>query len=163
MFGFTEAGQDISFEEMKRHQQAVAEIIRQDPNVDSFSSSVGASGPNATGNTGRVFTRLKPRSERRLTPDEVIEGLRPKLVQIPGIRVFLQNPPPIRIGGQLTKSLYQFTLQGSDTEELYRIAPLIESKFRAAARPRRMSPVIFRSRAHRCSSILTGIRLQRLG
>jgi hydrophobic/amphiphilic exporter-1 (mainly G- bacteria), HAE1 family len=130
MFGFTEAGQDISFEEMKRHQQAVAEIIRQDPNVDSFSSSVGASGPNATGNTGRVFTRLKPRSERKLTPDEVIEELRPKLAQIPGIRVFLQNPPPIRIGGQLTKSLYQFTLQGSDTDELYRIAPLIESKFR---------------------------------
>ena len=131
MFGFTEAGQDISFEEMKRHQQAVADVIRQDPNVDSFSSSVGASGPNATGNTGRIFARLKPRSERKLSPDEVIEGLRPKLVKIPGIRVFLQNPPPIRIGGQLTKSLYQFTLQGSDTDELYRYAPLIESRFRA--------------------------------
>ena len=131
MFGFTEAGQDISFEEMTRHQQAVAEIVGQDPNVDSFSSSVGASGPNATGNTGRVFARLKPRSERKLSPDEVIEGLRPKLAKIPGIRVFLQNPPPIRIGGTLTKSLYQFTLQGSDTEELYRFAPLIESKFRA--------------------------------
>ncbi len=131
MFGFTEAGQDISFEEMKRHQQAVADVIREDPNVDSFSSSIGASGPNATGNTGRIFARLKPRSERKLSPDEVIEGLRPKLEKIPGIRVYLQNPPPIRIGGQLTKSLYQFTLQGSDTTELYRYAPLIESKFRA--------------------------------
>jgi HAE1 family hydrophobic/amphiphilic exporter-1 len=109
MFGFTEAGQDISFEEMKRHQQAVADVIREDPNVDSFSSSIGASGPNATGNTGRIFARLKPRSERKLSPD----GLRVTSQTGEDSRHprLLAEPPPIRIGGQLTKSLYQFTLQ----------------------------------------------------
>ena len=131
IFGYTEAAQDISFQEMARHQQAVAEVVRQNANIDSFSSSFGASGPNATGNTGRIFARLKPRSVRKVSPEEVIEELRPKLAEVPGVRVYLQNPPPIRIGGQLTKSLYQYTLQGTDTEELYRVAPLIESKIRA--------------------------------
>jgi HAE1 family hydrophobic/amphiphilic exporter-1 len=130
IFGFTEAAQDISFDEMARHQKVVAEIVRQDPNIEAFSSSIGAGGASATGNTGRIFIRLKDRSVRKLTPEQVIEGLRPKLAQIPGMRVFIQNPPPIRIGGQLTKSLYQFTLQGSNTQELYRVAPLLESKIR---------------------------------
>jgi HAE1 family hydrophobic/amphiphilic exporter-1 len=130
IFGFTEAAQDISFDEMARHQKVVAEIVRQDPNVEAFSSSIGAGGASATGNTGRIFIRLKDRSVRKLTPEQVIEGLRPRLAQIPGMRVFIQNAPPIRIGGQLTKSLYQFTLQGSDTRELYRVAPLLESKIR---------------------------------
>ena len=94
---------------------------QQDPNVDALHARASAPrGPNAAGNQGRIFMRLKPRSERKLSADEVIEELRPKLAAVPGIRVFLQNPPPIRIGGQLTKSLYQFTLQGPDTDELYR-------------------------------------------
>src|SRR5512136_3334691 len=98
IFGFTEAAEGISFESMKQHQLAVAEIVRQDPNVDSFSSQVGAGGPSPTGNLGRIFITLKPRSKRKLNADEVIQELRPKLTQIPGIQVFLQNPPPIRIG-----------------------------------------------------------------
>jgi HAE1 family hydrophobic/amphiphilic exporter-1 len=130
IFGFTEAAQGISFESMARHQRALAAIVLQDPNVAAFSSSVGASGPNAAGNQGRIFMRLKDRSERRLSADEVIQELRPRLAQVPGIRVFLQNPPPIRIGGQLTKSLYQLTLQGPDTAELFRAAPLLEAKLR---------------------------------
>jgi HAE1 family hydrophobic/amphiphilic exporter-1 len=65
-----------------------------------------------------------------LSADEVINELRPKLAQIPGIRVYLQNPPPIRVGGQLTKAQYQLTLQGPDTDELYRTAPLLESRLR---------------------------------
>ena len=131
IFGFTEASQDISFEAMVRNQKAVMAVLRADPNVESFSSSVGAGGANAAGNTGRVFVKLKPREERTLSPEEVIEELRPKLGGIPGMRVYLQNPPLIRIGGQLTKSLYQFTLQGTDTQELYRAAALFEPKVRA--------------------------------
>src|SRR4029078_4630375 len=87
--------------------------------------------PNATANSGRVFARLKPRAERTLSADEVIEELRPKLAQVPGIRAFVQNPPPIRIGGTLTKSLYQFTLQGPDTDELYRVAPQLEERLKS--------------------------------
>ena len=131
IFGFTEAAQGISFESMKQHQLAVAEVIHQDPNVDSFSSFAGAGGPSLTGNLGRVFISLKPRSERRLNADEVIQHLRPKLAKIPGIQVFLQNPPPIRIGGQLTKSQYQFTLQSPDIKELYEHASKLEAHMRA--------------------------------
>jgi HAE1 family hydrophobic/amphiphilic exporter-1 len=130
IFGYTEGPQDISFESILEHQQAIAAVVREDPNVDSYMSSVGASGPNVAGNTGRIFIRLKPRSERRFSADEVIEELRPKLAKVSGIQVFLQNPPPIRIGGQLTKSQYQFTLQSPDTKELYRLASELEAKMR---------------------------------
>jgi HAE1 family hydrophobic/amphiphilic exporter-1 len=129
IFGFTEAAQGISFEAMVRHQREVARVVTQDPNVDSFMSSVGSFSGGA-GNTGRVFIRLKPRSQRRLRVDQVIQELRPKLAVLPGIRVFLQNLPPINIGGQLTKSQYQFTLQSPDTDELYRYATVLESKMR---------------------------------
>jgi HAE1 family hydrophobic/amphiphilic exporter-1 len=131
VFAFTEAAQGISFESMVEHQRALAAIVAQDPNVGSFMSSVGASGPNVAGNSGRIFMRLKPRRERPLSADELIQSLRPRLAQVPGIMVFLQNLPPIRIGGMLTKSLYQLTLQCPDTEELYRYAPQLEAKIRA--------------------------------
>ena len=130
IFGFTEAAQGISFESMKQHQLAVMEVVRQDPNVDSFSSTAGAGGPSATGNLGRIFVTLKPRSERKLNADEVIQELRPKLAKIPGIQAFLQNPPPIRIGGQLTKGQYQFTLQSPEIKELSEYAPKLEAKMR---------------------------------
>ena len=130
IFGFTEAAQGISFDAMKEHQLKVAEVIRQDPNVDSFMSGVGPVGTLVGTNTGRVFIRLKPMSERRLHVDEVIQELQPKLMQIPGIRVFLQNPPSIPIGGTLTKSQYQFTLQSPNTDDLYAYAPLLEAKLR---------------------------------
>jgi HAE1 family hydrophobic/amphiphilic exporter-1 len=131
LFTFTEAAQGISFEGMKQHQQAMAAVVLADNNVESIMSSVGASGPNVAGNSGRIFIRLKPRSERPFSADEIIQKLRPKLAEIPGIRAFIQNLPPIRIGGQLTKSQYQLTLQSPDTEELYRMAPVLEEKLRA--------------------------------
>ena len=127
IFAFTEAAEDISFEAMARHQRAIATIVLQDPNVDGFMSSIGAGGASLSGNTGRMFIRLKPRSQR-VSADEVIEELKPKLAVIPGIRVFLQNLPTIRIGGQLTKSQYQFALQDADLRELYQWAPQIEAK-----------------------------------
>jgi HAE1 family hydrophobic/amphiphilic exporter-1 len=130
ILGFTEAEQGISFEGMVRHQQMVNSIIRQDPNVDRLMSTVGASGTVVAGNTGRVTISLKPRSERRLNADQIIQELRPKLAKIPGVRVFLQNLPPIRIGGALSKSQYQFTLQSPDTSQLYRYAYLLETKMR---------------------------------
>ncbi len=130
VFGFTEAIQGISFESMKQHQLAVMEVVGQDPNVEAFSSTAGAGGPSPTGNLGRIFITLKPRSQRKLNADEVIQELRPKLAKIPGIQVFLQNPPPIRIGGQLTKGQYQFTLQSPEFKELYEHAPVLEAKIR---------------------------------
>jgi HAE1 family hydrophobic/amphiphilic exporter-1 len=130
IFGFTEAIQGISFDSMVSHQKELAAIIKQDPNVQSFMSTVGVSGINVSINTGRVFMNLKPRSERRLSAEEIIQRFRPRLATVPGTRVFLQVPPPIRIGGMLTKSQYQFTLQSPDVKELYKYAGLLEGKMR---------------------------------
>jgi HAE1 family hydrophobic/amphiphilic exporter-1 len=130
LFGFVEAPQDISFDSMVQHQREVAAVLRQDSNVDLFMSSVGAGGIGVAGNTGRVFVTLKPRPGRRLTVDQVIQELRPKLGRVTGVRVFLQNLPSIQVGGQLTKSQYQFTLQDADTEQLYHWAPILEARLR---------------------------------
>jgi len=129
IFCVTEAAQGVSHYDLFRYQQAVAEIARKDPNVDRFMSSAGGSGGGGGvggPNYGRMFLRLVPRSKRKLSADELIDVLRVKLSTVPGIRVYLQNPPTIRIGGQLTKSLYQFTLQGANIDELYRSARQLE-------------------------------------
>jgi len=126
----TETAQGTSFESMKQHQQAVAAVVLKDPSVDAFMSAAGAGGPSGSGNQGRMFIRLKPRSERKLHVDQVIQQLRPKLAQVPGIMAFPQNPPPVRLGGTITKSLYQFTLQSPDIDELYENAPKLEAKLR---------------------------------
>jgi HAE1 family hydrophobic/amphiphilic exporter-1 len=129
IFTLTEAAEDISWDSMRSHQQAVADIVRRDPNVESFMSSAGSRAGSITGsNSGIIFIRLKPRRERRLTVDQIIEELRPKLAEVPGIRVFMQNLPLIRIGGRLTKSQYQYTLQSTDIQELYKNAPLFADK-----------------------------------
>jgi len=127
----TYAAEGVSFEHMVRRQQQLVEIIAKDPNVDAYMSSVGSGGGRGGGFTGRVFMRLKPRAERQLSADEVIQQLRPKLAQVPGIRISMQNPPAIRVGGRLSRALYQFTLQSPNAEELYRNAPLLEQKMTA--------------------------------
>ncbi len=127
---FTEAAQDISFEEMVRHQQAAAAIVAQQPYVAAMMSAMGSGGAvSATPNQGRVFMRLKPRDERP-SIDVIMNDLRKKLAVVPGLRAYPQIPPAIRIGGQLTKALYQFTLTGSDLKELYAVAGAMENKFR---------------------------------
>ena len=128
VFGFTEGAQGISFDDMVRHQEALAVIVAEDPNVESFMSFVGPGGARVSGNSGFMFIRLKPRDQRRIDADGVIQKLRPKVSQVPGIMMFLQNPPPVRIGGQLTKAQYQFTLQSPDTDELYRAVSLMMEK-----------------------------------
>ncbi|MEH2419681.1 MAG: efflux RND transporter permease subunit [Nostoc sp.] len=127
----TQASEDISFDEMVKHQQAIAAIAYRDPNVYSINSSVGAGGPNASANAGRILIELKPRHEGRLSADEVVQELRPKLSGVPGIKVFLQNPPAINVGGQQTKAQYQFTLQTPNIQELYQYAPVLEEKLRS--------------------------------
>jgi hydrophobic/amphiphilic exporter-1 (mainly G- bacteria), HAE1 family len=127
VFVITEGGQDISFEGMKEHQLALMKIVKEDTNVMDFMSSIGAGGSTVSGNQGRIFMHLKPRAEREHV-DQVIQQLRNKFAAVPGISTFLQNPPVIRIGGFLTKSLYQFTLQGPDLQELYHWAPIIKDR-----------------------------------
>jgi HAE1 family hydrophobic/amphiphilic exporter-1 len=131
IIAFTEAAQDISYDSMVKHQKQVAAILLQDPNIQSFMSSVSSGGAGDTANTGRLGIMLKPRAERKLSAQEIIRELRPKLTTVPGMRVFLQNPPIIRVGGQLTKGLYQYTLQGTDIKELYQVAQELQAKLAA--------------------------------
>ena len=130
IFGFTEGAQGIGFPAMKEKQQQVSAVVRAHPEVGDLLSSCGPRGSISVGNQGIVFGQLKPRSQRKHSADEIIAELRPKIAQIPGIRVFMQIPPPIRLGGSLTKSQYQYTLQDNDTAELYRVAPQLEAKMR---------------------------------
>jgi len=117
----TEAAQGTSFYEMAEYQKMVAEIVRQDPNVAALMSTVGGTGASTLGgpNYGEMVVRLKPRSQRKELVNAIIDELRPKLAGIPGMKVYLQNPPTIQIGGQVTKSLYQISLVSTNKPELY--------------------------------------------
>jgi HAE1 family hydrophobic/amphiphilic exporter-1 len=127
----TEAIQGIGFDEMVRHQMQVADIVAKDPNVLAFSNNAGGGPRGGALNTGQISVDLKPRRERDKSVDQIMADLRPKLSQIPGIRVFMINQPPINLGAQGgQRSLYQFTLQDTDTEELYHWAPILEGKLR---------------------------------
>jgi len=129
----TEAKQGISFDEMSRHQLEVAAIVAKDPDVLAFSNNVGGGPRGGDLNTGQISVDLKPRSQRKRSVDQVIADLRPKLSQVPGVRVFMVNRPPINLGNQgPQRALYQFTLQDTDTDELYQWAPVLESKLREA-------------------------------
>ncbi|MEH1915526.1 efflux RND transporter permease subunit [Nostoc sp.] len=132
--GITQAAEDASFDNLVQHQQTVANLIRQDPNVDAVNSNIGA-GASASGggaavaaNSGSLFIRLKPRSQRQLAADEIIQQLRTKLATVPGIQVFLQNPPAIPIGAGQSTGLYQVALQSSDVKPLQEYVPQLVVK-----------------------------------
>ena len=130
IFGATLANQDISFDSMVRHQSAAMEILRNDPNAANVGSFLEVGQYIPTPNAGGVFMALKPRSERALSVDQVVDELRGKMFSIPGLLVFLQNPPPITISGQVTNSLYQMTLQSANLHEIYDWAPKLAMKMR---------------------------------
>jgi HAE1 family hydrophobic/amphiphilic exporter-1 len=119
----TEAVQGISFEAVAERQQQVAEIARRHPDVEAFMSSVGARGGRGGTNQGNFTLRLKPRAERDKSAAEIATQLSAQMAVVPGMRAFVQVPPPIRLGGRVTKSEYQLTLQSTDTDLLYEYAP----------------------------------------
>ena len=115
----TETAEGTSFEAMSRHQQEIAAIVAKDPGIESFTSIVGGGGGASSTNQGRMIIKLKPRGDREHSADDIIKGLQPKLSRVPGIRVYLQNPPVINVGGRVSKSQYQFSLQSPDLDVLY--------------------------------------------
>jgi HAE1 family hydrophobic/amphiphilic exporter-1 len=126
----TEAAQGTSYDNLVKYQRQVAEVFRSDPNVTALVSTIGGTAANTLGgpNLGQLVVTLKPRDERKESVSQIIERLRPTMDQIPGMQVFMQNPPTIRIGGQVSKSPYQFTMQSADNEELYRTARELEKR-----------------------------------
>ncbi|HXI44075.1 MAG TPA: efflux RND transporter permease subunit [Bryobacteraceae bacterium] len=115
----TEAAQGTSYYTMAKYQQQVSEMIANDPDIESFMSSTGGSAFGAASNQGRMWVQLKPRKQRDLNINQIIEKLRPKVANFPGMRVFMTVPPTIRIGGRPSKTAYDFTLQGPDTQDLF--------------------------------------------
>ncbi len=119
----TEGPSDISFKAMYDRQLQIADILRQDPAVAYINSTVGAGGPNPTNNYGRFFIALKPRQERHENSTAVIQRLRGKTNTVTGMATYFQNVQNINITGRISKSEFQYTLQSSDTETLYRVGP----------------------------------------
>jgi HAE1 family hydrophobic/amphiphilic exporter-1 len=120
----TEAAQGTSYEKLVEYQRKVAETIGADPNVEGLVSTVGGSASATLGgpNLGQIVVHLKPRGDRKELATDIIAKLRPQLERITGMDVYLQNPPTVRIGGQVSKSLYQYSMQSPDREELYATA-----------------------------------------
>ncbi len=117
--GITEGSQDISFTEMARRQQALGKIVSEDPDVEAYSSSIGAGLGGQTGNNGRIYISLKPWAERTSTASEIITRLRQKTRGVEGAELFMQAAQDISVGGRLSRTQYQFTLQDADLGELY--------------------------------------------
>jgi HAE1 family hydrophobic/amphiphilic exporter-1 len=121
IYAVTEAAQGTSYYQMVEYQKAISDVFRNHKDVVALMSTVGGTSASTLGgpNYGELVVHLKPRNQRKELVNEIIEDLRPKLSGFAGMRVYLQNPPTVRIGGQVTKSLYQFSMQSPDKKELY--------------------------------------------
>jgi hydrophobic/amphiphilic exporter-1 (mainly G- bacteria), HAE1 family len=119
--GQIEAAEGVGYDALAASTTQVMKVFAEDPNIANYTANIGDG-------SGRLNLDLKPRAERTLSADQVIQELRPKFAKIPGIRVYITNPPAIRIGGRSSRSEYQFTLQGTDTKELYRVSPAFQDK-----------------------------------
>ncbi len=131
IIGVSDGAQDVSFAEMYRRQEALNDVISADPNVQSYSSYIGPGFGGQTANNGRVYINLKPWGERKLTAQQVIEELRPKLAAVEGVRLYLQAGQIIRVGGRLSRTMYEYTLQDADLDELSEWSPKLLAKMRA--------------------------------
>ena len=121
----TRAAQGISYPEMLRHQQMVANVVQRDSNVAAVMSTIGGGGGGGSSNSGRLIVTLKPR-EDRAGAEDVANALRRKLGRIPGINAVVQVPAALQIGGRSSRAAYQFTMQAGGTEELYPAAARLE-------------------------------------
>jgi multidrug efflux pump subunit AcrB len=130
ILGTIQAAPDISFAEMSRTAQALAAIVRQDPDVVSVGMTLG-SGGGLTENQGRLFASLRPRGERDASASQIIARLSPRLATVPGAVLYLQALQDINIGARLASTQYQFTLQDADGGELEAWAPRIYQRLRA--------------------------------
>ncbi len=117
-----EGPSDISASAMTARTRQVADILLKDPAVDYLNITTGAGGPNATANTGRALVALKPRDQRQ-DIGTVVQRLRVKANSLVGVATYFQIMQNVNIGGRLGKSMYQYTLQSSDTATLYRVGP----------------------------------------
>jgi len=130
LIGVSEAAQDVSYKEMERRTLALGKVLLEDPAISAYSASIGAGSGGQTGNNGRFFVSLKAFEDRDVSAQQVIARLRPKLARVEGAQLFLQAAQDIRVGGRISKTQYQYTLQDADAAELYDFAPKVLAKLR---------------------------------
>ncbi|MER2606706.1 MAG: efflux RND transporter permease subunit [Siculibacillus sp.] len=126
----TQGADDVSYVAMTQRQLEVTEIVRADPDVISVMSTVGAGSASAGQSSGRMFITLKPKPERRISSDEVMQRLRRSVARVPGINVYFQNVQNINIGTTFSRAQWQYTIQSSDFRELQEVTPGLEAKIR---------------------------------
>ena len=126
--GASEAAQDISFADMKRHQEELGKIVQADPDVATVAMAIGGNGGAL--NTGRVYVTLKPRDERSANAMQIIARLRPKLEKVEGARLFMQAAQDVRLGGRATRTQFEYTIQDANLNELNEWAPKILNKMK---------------------------------
>jgi len=119
-----QAAQGTSYFQMIRYGERVANIVVKDPDIESFFMRTGGGGGSA--NWGNLNVNLKPRRERKATVVDIVNRVRPRISNIPGLRVSMQVPQAIRVGGRNSNASYDYTLSGPDTKELYAVAPKLE-------------------------------------
>ena len=127
IFGTAEGAQDISFDDMKRKTEALGAVVQTDPGVATVAMALGGQGAL---NNSRVFVTLKPLADRDATAQQIIARLRPKLDQVEGAKLFMQAAQDVRVGGRLSRTEYQYTLQDADFDELNVWAPKLLDKLK---------------------------------
>jgi HAE1 family hydrophobic/amphiphilic exporter-1 len=126
LFVNVRAEQGTSYYKMREYQKQVADIIRKDPDVEFFMAGLGGGNGGAV-NSARMFVQLKPRDQRKDSAQQIVQRLRPKVTRFPGFDVFMGIPPSLRIGGRMSNSNYQLTVQAPDTAELYKQAQILKN------------------------------------
>ena len=124
----SETGQDISFADVKRHQEELSRIVQVDPAVDSIAMFIGGGGTAL--NSGRMYITLKPREQRDISAQQIIARLRPKLESVVGARLYMQASQDVRLGGRATRTQFEYTLQDANLDELNEWAPKILAKMK---------------------------------
>jgi len=130
ILGISDAPQSVSFQSLAEHQQALARVILQDPDVQSLSSFIGVDGTNLTPNSGRIQINLKPRDERRVTASDIIRRLQPKLAEVEGITLFMQPVQDLTVEDRVSRTQFQYTMEDADAKELNTLAAKLVAKLR---------------------------------
>jgi multidrug efflux pump len=138
--GSTRAAQDISFDAMTIKQTALAQMVLDDPAIQTVTAFVGGGGPGGgSSNVGRMFIALKPLEERKVSADDVVSRLRKKLTSVPGATLFLQVQQEFQVGGRGSDAQYQYTLSDENLDELNSWAPQLMAKMRTLPQLRDVS------------------------
>jgi multidrug efflux pump len=126
--GTSEAPETVSFDQMAQRQQALVDVILQDPDVENVSSFIGVDGTNMTMNSGRIQITLKPIGQRKASASEVIRRLQPKLAQVHGITLYMQPVQDITIDDRVSRTEFQYSLADANADELNSWAPRLAAK-----------------------------------